>query len=281
MNTIAKLGVAGALSLSYVSAHAAFVSPTSTSPGDVLLFAEVLNSSGSVIGSYAADTTVAVSSSITSIAISAATDANLQSLLTLGAGAGNSIKWAVMGGGGIDPVGSTQYALPGKALFVTTLTTAGSLAANGVVGSNLNNWAKLGGVPFTNGTVPTINSNLANLAPAGTHTADTSIFATSAAAGGVWDTTVLQNGVQNWFSFGTSTAVSGLGSSSLYSVTGNGNVAPVLVSALGTATLSATGFTFSNSVAAVPLPAAVWLLGSGLLGLVGVGRRKAVAVAAA
>jgi hypothetical protein len=276
MNTIAKLGVAGALSLSYVSAHAAFVSPTSTSPGDVLLFAEVLNSSGAVIGSYAGDTGVLVSNGITSASISASGDANLQSLLTLGAGAGNTIEWAVMGGGGVDPNGSTAYGLPGKGAFVTTLSQAGSLAANGISGVNLPQWALLGGAPGTGGTVPTINTNLTNQG----HSAATSIFGTVAATAGVWDTTILQNGVQNWYSNGTATAVTGLGSSALYFVTGSGNSSPVLVSTLGTASLSATGFTFTSGSAAVPLPAAIWLLGSGLLGLAGVGRRKAVAVAA-
>ncbi len=276
MNTIAKLGVAGALSLSYVSAHAAFVSPTSTSPGDVLLFAEVLNSSGAVIGSYAGDTGVAVSSGVTSASISASSDANLQSLLTLGAGAGNTIEWAVMGGGGVDPNGSTAYGLPGKSAFVTTLSVAGSLTANGITGVNLPKWSFMGGLPSTTGTVPKINTNLANLG----QTSATSIFGTVAATAGIWDTTVLQNGVQNWYSNGTATAVTGLGSSALYFVTGAGVSSPVVVSTLGTASLSATGFSFTSGQAAVPLPAAIWLLGSGLLGLAGVGRRKAIAVAA-
>jgi hypothetical protein len=44
--------------------------------------------------------------------------------------------------------------------------------------------------------------------------------------------------------------------------------------------LSASGdlvYTVPGSTA-VPLPAAIWLLGSGLLGLAGVGRRKTLAV---
>jgi hypothetical protein len=47
----------------------------------------------------------------------------------------------------------------------------------------------------------------------------------------------------------------------------------------GTWTLTADSLTYSAS--AVPLPAAVWLLGSGLLGLAGIGRRKAVTPVAA
>ena len=45
---------------------------------------------------------------------------------------------------------------------------------------------------------------------------------------------------------------------------------------LGNVTLTAAGLVFSTT-APVPLPAAIWLLGSGLLGLFGIGRRKAIA----
>jgi hypothetical protein len=38
---------------------------------------------------------------------------------------------------------------------------------------------------------------------------------------------------------------------------------------------NATGSTYSMTVTAVPIPAAVWLFGSGLLGLVGIARKKA------
>jgi hypothetical protein len=56
---------------------------------------------------------------------------------------------------------------------------------------------------------------------------------------------------------------------------GNGNDANVYAST-NTITLSNAGvLTVSGTTPAVPLPAAVWLFGSGLLGLVGVGRRKA------
>ena len=75
---------------------------------------------------------------------------------------------------------------------------------------------------------------------------------------------------------GGQTGVSGLGTAwNLYGVTGT-TTGPVALSLLGTATLTANGVAFgaASSGTPVPLPAAIWLLGSGLLGLAGVGRRK-------
>jgi hypothetical protein len=67
----------------------------------------------------------------------------------------------------------------------------------------------------------------------------------------------------------------------LYGMTGNGTTAAVQSFILGSATLSATGLLTltGNTVTppTVPLPPAVWLLGSGLLGLVGVSRRRKTA----
>ncbi|HEY2684637.1 MAG TPA: VPLPA-CTERM sorting domain-containing protein [Steroidobacteraceae bacterium] len=268
MNTLGKLGVAAALTMSYVSAHAALVGPTSTSPGDVLLFAEVLNSSGSIIGSYAGDTGTTVKNGLTSInSISASTDANLQSLLSLGASSGNTIEWGVQGGGSFNSAGTANYGNSGQAGFVTTIQVPASFQPFGV---NLNQWAHLNGQ--AGGTVQQINNNLAAQGAA----ADaTSIFSGAASSGGIWDSTVIgSSNVQNWYSNGGPTAVTGLGSATLYFVSGNGLASAASIGSIGTATLSQTGFSFSAGTAPVPLPAAVWLLGSGLLGLAGVGRRK-------
>jgi hypothetical protein len=71
----------------------------------------------------------------------------------------------------------------------------------------------------------------------------------------------------------------------LYGITGNGSgVGAVTAFSLGTAVFSLTNdtltFTGNGGTTPVPLPAAVWLLGSGLLGLAGVGRRRAAKVVA-
>jgi hypothetical protein len=63
----------------------------------------------------------------------------------------------------------------------------------------------------------------------------------------------------------------------LYGLTGNGTTAAVQSYILGTVSVSSNGtltITANSSSAPVPLPAAVWLFGSGLLGLVGVSRRR-------
>ena len=107
------------------------------------------------------------------------------------------------------------------------------------------------------------------------------MFGTAAACAGIFDSTTISSNPANWYLAGGATAVSGLGTAcDLYGVTGT-TTGDVALSLLGTASLSANGVTFAPESTPVPLPAAIWLLGSGLLGLAGVGRRKAVVPAAA
>lgn len=63
----------------------------------------------------------------------------------------------------------------------------------------------------------------------------------------------------------------------LFGFTGNGSTGALQSYILGSATLSNSGvLTITGNGSTVPVPGAVWLLGSGLLGLIGVSRRRAV-----
>ena len=64
------------------------------------------------------------------------------------------------------------------------------------------------------------------------------------------------------------------GSVGLFGITGNGGTGAVQSYKLGSVSLTTAGLSFTPNTT-VPLPAAVWLLGSGLLGLFGVSRRRA------
>lgn len=266
MNTLVKVGVASALSLGYVAAHAAATVPSSSNPGDVFLFADVI-SGGSVIKAYAADTTVSVNNTtgttgtLTPGSTVYAADSNLQQLIALSQSAGNTLQWAVLGGGGTSDAS-------GGLSFVTTDTNTSLGTLTGRTGVNLGSWY--------NGWVKTASTVNANTG------ANASVLANSASNAGGWDPTVLQNNVSLWYGAGPTNQVTGLGTSAeLYGVSAASSTStdPVGVSKLGLITLTNSGLTFAaNSTGGggntVPLPAAVWLLGSGLLGLAGVGRRK-------
>jgi hypothetical protein len=273
MNPILKASIAAAMTLGAVSAHAAFAVPSSSSPGDLILFADVVNSSGVVVGSYAGDTGITVLG--TQAAISANQTAsmndgttNLASLLALDTGT-NKLVWSIQGGGQLSGA-DFELGDAGAAQFVTTAANNNTAQMAGRPSSALDSW---------NGITPTavqLNKNSGNAS---------SVFGTATASAGVFDSTTVASNPANWYLLGGATGVSGLGTAwNLYGVTGvtnpnNGNSGPIALSLLGTATLSANGVTFgaATSGTPVPLPAAIWLLGSGLLGLAGVGRRKAVA----
>jgi len=257
MNNLVKAGIAGALALGYVSAHAGAVIPSSSNPGDVFLFADVV-SGGSVVAAFAADTTVTVNAATGGTAFGTlyAVDGNLTSLLAANT-AGTTLQWAVMGGGG----DSNQ---DGGLKFVTTDTNSSLGTLTGRSGVNAGRW--LTGFIATATSLNTITGSNA------------SVFATSATGAGGWDPTILASNASNWYSNGPTNLVTGLGSAKLYGVTAAGSTSTGLVATtvLGNVTLSANGLSFA-AVQAVPLPAAIWLLGGGLLGLAGVGRRKLTA----
>jgi hypothetical protein len=96
------------------------------------------------------------------------------------------------------------------------------------------------------------------------------------ATGSVFNPNVTGNagGSSSLYGQGASQLGVGLGQNvPLYAITGGNGTSNVFAYLLGNASVSLTGVV--SDVAPVPLPAAVWLFGSGLLGLVGVGRRRA------
>jgi len=263
MNTMIKLSVASALAFGAVAAHASIALPSSGS-SDAILFAEVLNGS-TVVASYAGDTGVSMSSltsALTSTQTVLGSDANLAALFAAD-GTGDTLVWAVQGGQYTGSASTTNFGVKGNANFVTTSAGNSTTKLAGDNTGNLTKWAGL------SNDVATINGNLKSPSA-------TSVEGPSASGAGVWDSAT-PAGTSGWYSNGPLTGNALGGAENLYYVTGNGGTtAKVSYTNIGTASLSASGLTLSGngSPPPVPLPPAVWLLGSGLLGLAGVARRK-------
>jgi hypothetical protein len=120
------------------------------------------------------------------------------------------------------------------------------------------------------------DTNSLNFNLNGANSTNQGVFGTSISGGGT--TLNLYNGGLDMSGVAPGSAVT------LYGVTGNGSGSGTTTAfSLGSAVFSLANdtltFTGNGGNTPVPLPAAVWLLGSGLLGLAGVGRRRAVKVA--
>jgi hypothetical protein len=266
MNTTIKLGVAGALAFGAVAAHASIAVPSSGA-SDAILFAEVLNSSGSAVASYAGDTGISLTSLIAGLSGSTtvlASDPNLAKLFAADVGS-DTLEWAVQGGQYTADANATNWKTAGTAQFLTTVT--GNSTATKLAGDNTGNFIKWAGL---SADVATINTNSGGAS---------SVEGSSPSSAGVWDFNA-PTGTSGWYSNGPLTGnLTGGGSENLYYVTGGGGtLSKVAFTLVGTASLSASGLTLTGTSTTppppVPLPPALWLLGSGLLGLAGVARRK-------
>lgn len=266
MNTAMKLGVAGALAFAGVAAHASIASPSSGS-SDAILFAEVVNAAGTAaVASYVGDTGLSVSS-LTS-AINGTTtllsgDANLAKLFAADA-SGDTVEFAVLGGQYTGLANTTNFKTPGTAQFITT-TNANSTTALSV--SNTSTLVKFAGI---NTDITNINAN----------TGGASTFeGSNPATAGIWDVTNTA-GLAYWEGGVSNGNVVGTAQNLYYVTAGAGGAVSTKVSYTleGTASLSSAGLVLASAggsgTTVTPLPAAVWLLGSGLLGLTGVARRK-------
>lgn len=250
MKNLIKAGVTTAMALGAVAAHASLVVGTTsggTGQGDAILFATVYNSAGTVQLAYAGDTGVTVANLSKHTVPTTFLDANLQTLLAVAATSGNVIYWALEG--------TSETGTKTNMLNVSSTPTLSAISNQ--TGAKLNSWV----------------SNLASIATI-TGSASSATFASAGATGNNFDPhTVPVTDMSDWFGNTVTVAVTGLGTSAgLYelSAAANSALSPVTTTELLNVSLTAAGLTFS----AVPIPAALWLLGSGLLGLAGVARRK-------
>ncbi|MGA2776374.1 MAG: VPLPA-CTERM sorting domain-containing protein [Steroidobacteraceae bacterium] len=266
MNNLVKLGIAGGLALGSLAAQAGITVGTSSTPGNAILFADIFNGT-TLVKAYAGDTGFSLTA-LAGGATGSFEDANLTSFLAADA-PGDTVDWLVVGAGGNSgPAPATVVSTGGT--LATALNTIRTQNGATLVGWNieltpvvnlLNGLIAAGSTPTANSWLGTNNGTTAgnSFAPFGT-----------------------TNDASNLGGSTGQVATAGLGSVTLYSLSAasqSGGAPASITPVLDVSLSSANGLTFSAiSTAPVPVPAAIWLLGSGLLGLAGVSRRKSAAV---
>jgi hypothetical protein len=266
MKTLLGLAIVGTL-LGAGSAVATTVTDPSTGSGDLILFIQDVTTGQT----YARDTGISVASVYSastnspngSLNVNVAADANLTTFLGSVAGT-DTLQWAVEGGAW---TGSGSALRPTGAMAI--VTTSGTGNATTVAESSLT-------TKFVNFSTEISNLNAFGLIGATGSTLETGVKATS--GDGVWGTVNGVSGDTQWYGALDNSGIALTASQSLYGLTGNGTAGSVAKnSLLGTLSLDSFGNLTSGggTPPPVPLPAALWVFGSGLMGLFGVGRRRA------
>jgi hypothetical protein len=234
--------------------------------------------------SFAEDTGVTLSSlmpsgqltsgAVLSTAISASFNVSATSALTsylnTAKAASHTLEWGVVGVQFPGSTATSSIKAPGADLTVFDAPAA--------AGTNIGNNYGLGTIQTIGNGFNTDAIYLKNTYTAG---GTSYAFGAGSTAANVWGAggDSGNGGSTNLYNQGPLQDGIGLDSSvSLYGITGNGDKTSVQSYILGTnLTLSSAGVLSIGTPSTVPLPAAVWLFGSGLLGLIGVGRRKVAA----
>ena len=274
MNTIVKSAVAGVLALGASSAFAAYTAPQ-TDSSDLVLVVQ----NNSTQATYVLDTGISVSSvlpgtgsyvagaslstALPQINATIPESSTLSSFLSSPAATGFSYT---IDGATYSPYGSSTTASTSRNRTAGLLDGVFTSMGATTTPSNLANATLANGVNYVNGINLEVSSGA--FQPL--------LTAPESTSGAAYD-----SGAQQKFGLFSSNDLAALGSAvGLFGVTGDGSSTALETYVLGSVTLSSAGvLTINNgAVSSVPLPAAVWLFGSGLMGLVGVSRRRKTAV---
>jgi len=212
----------------------------------------------------------------TSFNLSTSADSSESSFVSTAESAGDTLQWGIIAGAYTSPAST-----PGNAVAIAT-------ASNVVTGTLVPGSADASIENVQTSTLAnTMLSTASGLGKDITKlTSKTQDAFGNATTQGIFGTSSSQS-LANLTFYGAGVQMAGLAlgtSSTLYAMTASPGT-DVYGYSLGTITLSADGSTLSfvantgGPPPAVPLPAAVWLLGSGLVGLAGIGRRRAAKVA--
>jgi hypothetical protein len=279
MNNLIRFAVAGALTVGYSTATLAQALPSSNNADLWLFVADPTTQT-----TFSEDTGISISSLMPSgsfssgASLSTAISDNINLLPTsalatyIATNGASNLEWAVQG---------VQY---------NTVTFSGAKKAGGAIGitgnagvPSLTSQLQLANLESWGGGLNQDVGYIDNGSLAGNYVAGGKSYAWSygSATGNVWGQGAGNiAGSTDLYGNGADTAGRALGSSvTLYGVTGNGGTGTLQSYILGTLELDSVGNLTTLGSSPVPLPAAVWLFGSGLLGLAGVGRRRSVTAA--
>jgi hypothetical protein len=259
MDTRIKIGLATGLSLAAWVSHAD-IPANSSGSSTMILFAEVINNDGETVASYAANTGVSVSAAYDGVADTVfAADANLSALFAADV-TGDTLIWAVEGGQYNGSNVPHTQSIAGNTMNVSTAANPAQISAQQGVSLSHQDTVLANAIVQLNSNIDS-NGN------------GTSVEGTSAATAGVWDPESGNNGIWNWNGAGPSSIVVGFGSAQLWDMTGTGTLTSKLNPVTYTSvSLTENGLQFFGPL--VPLPAAAWLLLSGLGGLTLFGRTR-------